>query len=107
MIYVVILIMTFLGALASVFFKKISVIKSIKGILMSRYLYYGCSLYFIASILNIYILKFINYSKLLPLTSFTYIWTMILSFFIFNEKINKLKIAGLFFILIGSILIVY
>lgn len=97
--------MTYLGAQASVFFKKMSYYKSIVEILKSQYLYFGCGLYFIASLLNIYILRFIDYSKVLPLTSLTYIWTMILSFLIFKEQISVLKITGILFIFIGAILI--
>lgn len=47
-----------------------------------------------------------EYSKVLPLTSLTYIWTMILSYWVFKEKVGAKKILGVIFIIIGSLMIV-
>lgn len=97
--------MTMMGAIAALFLKKASGFKSLKELLFNRNLYLGGMLYFLSAILNIYILKFLEYSIVLPLTSITYIWTMVLSYFIFNEKITVKKIVGLGCIFIGVILI--
>lgn len=99
--------MTYLGAQASVFLKKASSKKDIKATLLSVNLYIGGGLYLAAALLNIYILRFMEYSRVLPLTSITYIWTMILSYLIFKEKISKTKILGVTLILVGSLMIVY
>lgn len=104
-IYLIIIIMTYLGAQASVFLKKASSHDNIKKCICSIYLYLGGGLYVICSLLNIWVLKYLDYSKMLPLTSITYIWTLILAFLIFKEKINKKKIIGTIAIAIGSTLI--
>lgn len=97
--------MTIMGAIAALFLKKASGFKSLKELLFNINLYIGGMLYFLSALLNIYILKFLDYSIVLPLTSITYIWTMVLSYFIFNEKITVKKIVGLGCIFIGVILI--
>ena len=104
MAYLLLLAMTYLGAQASVFFKRLAGESNILGILSSPYLYLG--LYLIAALLNIYVLSLMEYSKVLPLTSLTYGWTMLLSYLVFKEKINIQKIVGLLFVIAGAIMIV-
>lgn len=105
MLFLILLIMTFLGSLASVFFKNMSSCKSVVDVLKSSNLYMGACLYLIAAILNIYLLGLLDYSKVLPLTSLTYFWTLILSYIVFKEHIGIKKIIGLFFIFLGAFLI--
>ena len=106
MAYLLLLVMTYLGAQASVFFKKLAGMSNISSILSSPYLYLGGVLYLIAALLNIYVLSLMEYSKVLPLTSLTYGWTMLLSYLVFKEKINIQKIVGLLFVIAGAIMIV-
>ena len=106
MAYLLLLAMTYLGAQASVFFKRLAGESNILGILSSPYLYLGGGLYLIAALLNIYVLSLMEYSKVLPLTSLTYGWTMLLSYLVFKEKINIQKIVGLLFVIAGAIMIV-
>ena len=101
--FILLLIMTLLGAFASLFLKKTSEADSFLGLLQNINLYIGGSLYFISAVLNVFILRYLDYSVVLPLTSLTYIWTMILSYMILKEKITKKKIAGVVLILIGAI----
>ena len=65
----------------------------------------GGVLYLLSALLNIYILKFLDYSVVLPLTSITYIWTLILSYKLLHEKISKKKIIGVAFIVLGAVLV--
>ncbi|MGP1608505.1 MAG: EamA family transporter [Clostridium sp.] len=74
-------------------------------LLENIYLYYGGILYILAAILNIFVLKYLEYSIVLPLTAITYIWTMLISKIYLKEKITKLKILGIILIVIGSYLI--
>lgn len=55
---------------------------------MEGFLYLG------ATIINIIVLRYLDYSVALPLTSLTYIWIMILSYLILREKITVKKIVG-------------
>lgn len=106
-IFSIIIIMTYLGAQASVFLKKASDKKSLKASITSSSLYCGGGLYLICSLMNIWVLKYLEYSKMLPLTSITYIWTLILAYLVFKEKISKRKIIGILAISIGSFLVAW
>ena len=103
--YVFLVIMTFLGAVASLFLKKASSSKSILDLIKNKNIYIGGFLYLSSAILNIYLLKFLDYSVVLPMTSITYIWTMVLSYFILKEKISKKKIIGVISIILGVVCI--
>lgn len=97
--------MTALGAFASLFLKKASENLNLKSLLLNYNLYLGGALYLVAAIVNIYVLKFLDYSLVLPLTSLTYIWTMLISYFILKENIGFKKIIGVSLIVIGAIII--
>lgn len=99
--------MTFLGALASAFLKKASSNNNLKRTIFSFNLYIGGILYVICAILNIWVLKYLPYSIVLPLTSITYIWTLFMAKVFFKEKISLKKIIGIITIIIGSTLIIY
>lgn len=101
--FVVLLIMTLLGSVASLFLKKASGSDGIVGLLKNVNLFIGGFLYLISAVLNIWVLRYLDYSVVLPLTSLTYIWTMVLSYMILKEKITLKKIGGVVLILIGAI----
>ena len=103
--YIVLLIMTMFGSVASLFLKKASGLNSLIDMLKNINLYIGGFLYVSSAVLNIWLLKILDYSVILPLTSLTYIWTMFLSYFILKEKITVKKIVGVCLILIGAIMI--
>ena len=104
-IYTCLIIMTFMGSIASLFLKKASVSNGIKCMLLNLNLYIGGLLYLMSAVLNIWILRFLDYSVVLPLTSLTYIWTMIISYLILKEKITIKKILGVAFILVGAVFV--
>lgn len=103
--YVYLIIMTLIGAFAALFLKKASDFKNIKLLLYDVNFYIGGILYFLSALINIYVLRFLDYSIVLPLTSITYIWTMIISYLVFKEKITSKKIVGIGMIILGAILI--
>jgi drug/metabolite transporter (DMT)-like permease len=101
-------VMTWSGSLGALFFKKVTT--GIQGfhqmaLLRSPSLYPGGLFYLTGAILNIILLRFMDYSILYPMTALTYIWTLVLSYAVFKERINKGKIAAIFFILLGIIVI--
>lgn len=98
--------MTMIGSAASFFLKKASSADTIKKLLLSTNIYIGGALYVLTALINIYILKYLEYTIVLPLTSITYIWTMILSYFLLGENVGKKKIIGVIGIVIGSIILV-
>lgn len=103
--YVILLGMTWIGAIASFFLKKASGSDGIVKMLTNWNLYIGGGLYLTAALLNIYILRVMDYSVVLPLTAFTYIWTMVLSYHFLREKITKKKIVGVTFVALGALLV--
>lgn len=105
MYYVILLGMTWVGAIASFFLKKASGSDGVLKMIINVNLYVGAGLYLVSALLNIYILKVMDYSVVLPLTAFTYVWTMILSYFFLQEKITKKKIIGVIFVVCGAVLV--
>jgi len=95
--------MTILGSVAALFLKKASGEAGIKGLVRNKNVYTGGGLYLIAAFINIYILRYLDYSTVLPLTSLTYIWTMILSIFILKEKMTIREAIGAIGIAAGTI----
>ena len=103
--FIILIFMTMLGAVASLFLKKASGADNIPAMLKNGNLYLGGALYLLSAVLNIYVLKFLDYSVVLPLTSLTYIWTMLLSYGILKERLTGKKIAGTCLILIGALFV--
>ena len=68
-------------------------------------LYVGGGLYLLSAVLNIHVLKYLDYSVVLPLTSITYIWTMVLSYFSLKERITAKKVLGVALIVGGAVLV--
>ena len=104
--YILLLIMTMLGSSASFFLKRASVgTDGLLALIKNKHLYIGGGLYLASAVLNVIVLRQLDYSVVLPLTSITYIWTMIFSFFLLKEKITKEKLIGVTLIGIGALLI--
>ncbi|WP_342985694.1 EamA family transporter [Clostridium saudiense] len=104
-IYLMLLVGTLLGAFGGFYLKKSTAKEGVIGIVLSPFLYIGGFSYLISAILNIIVLKYLPYSVVLPLTSITYIWSIVIAHYFLNEKITKIKIYGIIFIIIGAIFI--
>lgn len=104
-IYIMLLLMTLLGATASFFLKKSSSAEDLKKMLLNFNLYIGGILYFLSALLNIYVLRYLDYSVVLPMTSITYVWTMVISNVFLKEKMTIKKIVGVMMIVIGAVLV--
>lgn len=101
--YLCLLAMTLLGSAASLFLKRASGSDGLIALLRNRSLYTGGALYLISAVLNIWILRYLDYSVVLPLTSLTYIWTMLLSHLVLGERITRRKLGGVALILLGAV----
>lgn len=106
LLFALLIVMTILGAIAAFFLKKASDFKSITELIKNYNLYVGAGLYLLSAIINIVVLKYLNYSVVLPLTSITYVWTMVISYLFLKEKVGVKKLLGVSFIIIGCICIV-
>lgn len=106
---IVILIMivsSILGAFGALLLKKAS--KELKfkiSYLFNPYLIPGFLLYFIAVVAFIWLLKTVDLSLLYPMTSMTYIFTIAISVWLLNEKMNKYKWLSIILIILGNIII--
>lgn len=105
MYFMILIFMTLCGAVASLFLKRASGTEGVLKMFLNINLYIGGGLYLISAVLNVYILRYLDYSVVLPLTSITYIWTMVLSYMILKEKITVKKMIGVLLILIGAVFV--
>lgn len=103
--YLILLVMTLIGSVASFFLKRASGSETIMALIKNMNIYVGGFLYLTSAILNIYILKYLDYSIVLPLTSITYVWTLVISYKFLKEKITFKKIMGVICIIIGAVII--
>jgi len=100
--FIALLAMGALAAFGSYFLKRASAGGiSVKKLLLSPYLYIGGVLYVASSALNIYLLKILPYSIILPLSALSYVWTLLISHFLLGEQIRKNQIVGVVVILCG------
>lgn len=98
--------MTFLGALGALYLKKATMGSStLFGMLKHCPIYIGGGLYILSLILNIYLLHYLDYSVVLPLTSITYIWTLVIARVSLKETISIFQILGVVCISAGAVLI--
>lgn len=108
LLIVAIFIMTISGTFGALFFKKaMTKIQDHRflSILWESQLYLGGAFYLLGALLNILLLRHIPYSILYPMTSLTYIWTMTVSYFVLDEKINREKIIAVVLIIFGVIIL--
>ena len=97
-----------IGAFASYFFKKASsglVSFSVTVMLRERALWIGALLYLVAAANNIFLLGYLDYSILLPMSSITYIWTLLIAYRLLGERITMRKIVGVIAIVCGATLL--
>ena len=105
-LYALLVAMTFMGAVAALFLKKSCANPGLFSIMKAPSFYLGGGLYFITALINIYLLKFMDYSIVLPFTALTYVWSTLLSARFLHEKVSKKQMAGLALIVIGVCLLV-
>ncbi len=101
--FFMVLSMTFMGSAASIFFKRASGSDGFVKMLLNVNLYIGGILYLAAAAVNILVLRVLDYSVVLPISSITYIWTMLLSYVILKETITKKKVLGVLCIVVGAV----
>lgn len=61
----------------------------------------GLSLYGVSTLLLVLALKDGELSLLYPVIALTYVWVTLLSFFIFHDHVNPVKMAGVAIIVVG------
>lgn len=99
---IIVLLMGMLASLASFFLKK-STVKglNIKNFILNPWFYSGSVLYVFVALLNVYLLKRLPYSLVVPLGSLTYAWTMVIAHRFLGESFTRQKAMGILLILAG------
>jgi drug/metabolite transporter (DMT)-like permease len=83
------------------FLKKYTAGGTVLSIILNKYFYFDGFLYVISALFNIWLLKKMPYSVVLPLGSICYIWTMVIAGIFLKEKIGMGKIIGVLLIFSG------
>lgn len=97
-----VLLMGMIASAASFFLKKSTADGlSIGKLICSPYAYLGGVLYVLSALLNLYLLKQLPYSVVVPLGALTYVWTMGISYRFLGEGITKKKVMGVLLIIVG------
>jgi drug/metabolite transporter (DMT)-like permease len=92
---------TLLASVAGFCFKKSSSGLGLMSILRDKFFYIGGFLYFISSVVVIWLLQKMPYSVIVPMGGICYVWTLLISYKFLGEKINIYKIFGIIFIFTG------
>lgn len=101
-LYGMVAVMTFLGALGAFFFKQgAERLTGIASLFTTPKIYLGGGFYAAAALLNIALLKHFDYSVLYPMTAATYVWSLLLSHWLLKEPVTGRKIAGICVIGVG------
>lgn len=69
--------------------------------LVSPYVIIGICFYVISMLIFFYLLSNYSLSIVIPLTAMTYIFNMLLAFFIFKESFDSYKLIGMIIIILG------
>jgi len=97
-LYLMLLLSAFTASLGQVFFKMA------QGSFLSPFLYLGLFLYGFSTLLWVYSLKFLPLSKVYPFTFLTFALVLVLSYFLFNERLSPVNFVGIFLIVVGVVL---
>lgn len=98
-------VMTLAGSLGSYYLKLASDQQKLSAMMTKPQLYIGGALYAVGCLLNVLLLRFVDYSVALPLTSLTYVWTLIISYIRLGETLTARKLAGVVLIFAGAVFV--
>lgn len=100
--------MTLLGSLGAFFFKRSTEgMDGIFSLLKVPSFYVGGVLYVAGAMLNVVLLRYMDYTVLYPMGSISYIWSLIISGIFLDEKITVRKIFGVALICAGVVLLMH
>lgn len=94
----ILLAMGFFASLGGLFLKKSTAGRlSPRMLLCTPWLYLGGFLYVVSALLNLYLLRVLPYSIVVPLGALTYIWTLLLSKRLLGEPIHHPRQGGRYY----------
>lgn len=102
MIYLAVLAMTLIGAMGAFFLKAgMDRVDGLASLFKTPQIYLGGCFYLGGALLNILLLRQLDYSVLYPMTAITYVWSLGLSAAFLGERVTKQKLIGVAAILAG------
>lgn len=106
MTYLAVMFMTLIGASGAFFFKRSAEkMNGLFSLFRIPNFYLGGFLYVLSALLNVILLRFMDYTILYPMTAITYIWSLVISNRFLGERITKNKIMGISLICLGVVLL--
>jgi drug/metabolite transporter (DMT)-like permease len=82
-----------------------NILLKILQVVFSPWVFAGLVVFVISMLSHLYVLSKVDLSFAYPFLSLAYVMVTLYAFFVFHEEINAYRIAGLFFICIGTVLI--
>ena len=67
--------------------------------------YLGGALYCLGALMNVVLLRYMDYTVLYPMGAITYIWSLVISNRFLGERITKKKVLGVALICVGVVLL--
>ena len=105
-VYVFVLLMTLVGSLGAFFFKRsTNKMEGIFSLMRFPSFYIGGVLYAARALMNVVLLRYMDYTILYPMTAITYIWSLVISNRYLGEKITMKKVVGVALICFGVVLL--
>lgn len=105
LVWCALVLMTFLGSVASLMLKYASADLRPAHLVRDWHFYAGGAGYLVAALLNIWVLRHLDLSVVLPLTALTYVWTLVIARLVLAEQFTWRKLCGVGLILVGVVLI--
>lgn len=103
---VLVLLMTLAGSLGAFFFKKsTNNMEGIFSLLRIPSFYLGGFLYCFGALMNVILLRYMDYTVVYPIGSIAYIWSLLISNRFLGEAITKKKVLGIALICVGVVLL--
>ena len=106
MSYLAVAVMTLIGASGAFFFKKSAErMDGLFSLLRVPAFYLGGALYAVSALMNVLLLRVMDYTVLYPLTATTYIWSLLIGSRFLGEKLTVRKLSGVALICLGAVLV--
>lgn len=86
-------------------FAGVNPVLRILQIVFSPWIFFGLSVFVISMASHLYVLSKVDLSFAYPFLSLAYVAVAVLAWYLFGEDLNALRIAGIGFICVGTVLI--
>lgn len=92
-------------ALGPISFAGVNPVLKILAIVFSPWIFFGLLTFVISMASHLFVLSKVDLSFAYPFLSLAYVVVAVFAYFVFREDLNALRIAGIAFICVGTVLI--